>query len=299
VIDALDHLLRQLFRSRLPAVLTTDDQVRFQPPDNDWRTYVGTLSGIALNIYLVTLAENTELRSNGRVREVAGGQVLETRAPRRIDCQYLITAWSPVSASSPFEPTLDEHALLYQVTSVLMNAEPLVPSRIYAPDPLPAGFPVEIADAELPSLILAADAFSKTAEAEFWGSVEWRWKPGIYVTITLPVPFDSQIAGPPVLTSIARTREIGGVAAAEERIQIGGQVLAGATPAPVAGAWVRLQTPAGAALRTVAADAQGRFTFAGLTAGAYNLRVRATGFAEAARAITIPSTTGGYDVHLS
>ncbi len=298
MIDVLGHLLRQLFRSRI-AILINDDQVRFQPPDDDWRTYVGTLQTIALNIYLVTIAENTELRTNQRDRQVVGGQVLETRQPRRIDCQYMITAWSPVSASSPFEPTLDEQALLYQVTSVLINAEPIVPRNIYAPGPLPAGFPLEIADAELPSLILAADAFPKTAEAEFWASVEWRWKPGVYLTITLPVPFDSQAAGPPVATSFMRLHEIGGIAPPEERIQIGGQVTTGAPPAPVPSAWVRVETPAGLALRTAAADAMGRFTFAGLSAGSYNLRVRAAGFAEAVRAITIPSTTGEYDVQLT
>jgi len=299
VIDVLDQLLRQLFRSRI-AELTSDDQVRFQPPDNDWRTYVGTLSGIALNVYLVTLAENTALRSNERERLAAGSQVLEVRAPRRLDCQYLITAWSPVSVSSPFEPTLDEHALLYKVTDALMDAEPLVARRIYAPGPLPPGFPDVIADAELPSLILAADAFSKTAEAEFWGSVEWRWKPGVYLTITLPVLLESLVAGPPVLTRIARTAEIGGAAGPETRIQIGGRVTAGAPPAPVAGAWVRLETLAGAALRTAAVDALGRFTFAGLAPGPYRLRVRAAGFAEATLAITIPAAAaGGYDVQLS
>jgi hypothetical protein len=296
MIDQLDHLLRHLLRSTI-AELASDDQVRFQPPDQDWRSFVGTLSGIALNVYLVALAENTHLRSNEVARQYAGPQVFETRAPRRLDCQYLITAWSPVSVSSLFEPTVDEHALLYKTAAVLMNAEPFVPRRIYAPDPLPSGFPDAIADAELPSLVLLADAFPKMAE--FWGTVEWRWKPGVYLTVTLPVLLDRQVAGPPVLTRAARTALLGGAAPAAELVQIGGQVLAGAPPAPVGGAWVRLESPAGAALRTASTDDQGRFTFAGLAAGPYTLRVRAAGFAEAARAIAIPSAPGGYDVQLS
>jgi hypothetical protein len=293
MIDHLDLLLRHLFRTRIPE-LASDDQVRFQPPDQDWRNHVGTLAGIALNVYLVSLWENAALRSNAAEREVAAGQVLERRAPRRLDCMYLATAWSPVSVASLFEPTPDEHALLYKVAAVLMNAEPLVPRRIYDPDPLPAGFPAAIADAELPSVILLADAFPKMAE--FWGTVDWRWKPGIYFTITLPVVLASQIAGPPVLTRLATYRTPGG--AAETQVQIGGQVSAGSPAAAVAGAWVRLESPAGAARRTATTDADGHFTFAGLAPGPYTLRARAAGHPEASRAITVPSAPGGYDLHL-
>jgi hypothetical protein len=306
MIDALDNLLRHLFRSRIPSLLS-DDQVRFQAPDNDWRSYVGTLTGIALNVYLVALTENTALRDNARERQYVGDQVLDTRAPRRLDCQYLLTAWSPIHVTSAFEPTLDEHALLYQVASTLVDAEPLVARRIYAPGPLPAGFPADIADVELPSLVLAADAFSKTAEAEFWGSVDSRWRPGIYLTVTLPVPYVAQGAGPAVLTRLSSLGTLSGTtagpaAAPQVLTQIGGQVSTGVPPAPVtpvAGAWVRLESVAGAALRTVAADGLGRFTLAGLAPGSYILRVRAAGFAEAARPITIPAAPGGYDVQLS
>jgi hypothetical protein len=292
MIDFLDHLLRHLFRSRIPE-LSSDDLVRFQPPDQDWRNHVGTLASVALNVYLVSIWENATLRSNAVERQLDLGQVSERRAPRRLDCMYLATAWSPISVNSLFEPTPDEHALLYQVAAVLMNAEPLVPRRLYEPDPLPAGFPDAIADAELPSVILLADAFPKLAE--FWGTVDFRWKPGVYFTITLPVVLDSQVAGPPVLTRIATYRAPGG--AAEARVQIGGLVSAGAPAAGVAGAWVRLESPAGAALRTATTDADGHFTFAGLAPGAYTLRARATGYPEASRAIAIPSAPGGYDLH--
>lgn len=293
MIDHLDRLLRHLFRARIPS-LTSDDLVRFQPPDQDWRNHVGTLSSVALNVYLVSLWENASLRSNEVERQPGGGLVSEQRAARRIDCMYLATAWSPVSVNSLFEPTPDEHALLYQVASVLMNAEPLVARQIYDPDPLPAGFPDAIADVELPSVILLADAFPKLAE--FWGTVDFRWKPGVYFTITLPVVLASQIAGPPVLTRLATYQAPGG--ATETRVEIGGVVTAGSPAAGVAGAWVRLESPAGAALRTAETDADGRFTFAGLSTGAYTLRARAAGFAEASRAIAIPSAPGGYDLHL-
>jgi hypothetical protein len=297
VIDYLDNLLRHLFVSRVDEILT-DPQVGFQPPDGDWRTHVSGLSGNALNVYLVGLAENLSLRSNERRRDFSGGLVRETPAPRRLDCQYLVTAWSPVAFSPLVEPSLDEHALLYKATAALMNAEPLVPRRVYDPDPLPPGFPAALADAELPTVVLPAEGFPKMAE--FWGTVEGRWRPGLFFTVTLPVILDAQISGPMVTTRITEYRQLGGAVPGEVWIQIGGHVRSGAPAVPVDRAWVRLETnPGGLALQTAETGPDGRFTFAGLAAGPYTLRVRAEGFAEQTFPIAVPSPAGGYDVELS
>lgn len=297
MIHHLDNLLRHFFVSRIDEI-TADNQVGFQPPDSDWVTHVSSLAGNALNVYLVGIAENLSLRSNERRREFSNGLVREMPAPRRIDCQYLVTAWSPVAPSPFVEPVLDEHALLYKATAALMNAEPIVPRQIYAPDPLPGGFPEVIADAELPSIVLPADGFSKIAE--FWGTVEGRWKPGLYFTVTLPVVLDVQIAGPMVTTRITEYRQIGGGVPGEVWIQIGGHVRTGTPPVPVDRAWVRLETnPGNLPLQTAETGPDGRFTFAGLAAGPYFLRVRAEGFAEQTFPIEIPSPAGGYDVELS
>lgn len=164
MLSHLDNLLRHLFMKQVPGI-TSEAQVRFQPPDQDWRTVVSSL-GVqnALNIYLLELRENRKLRTNERVREIENGIATDTPAPRRLDCHYLITAWSPASVTASIEPTVDEHALLYDVTAVLMNHESLVPRKVYAPDPLPAGFPALIADAELPMTILPVESFPKYAE---------------------------------------------------------------------------------------------------------------------------------------
>jgi hypothetical protein len=67
------------------------EPVRFQPPDDDWRTAVTNLQvngqpANALNVYLVDLRENRELRSNERRRSVTNGIVSDEPAPTRIDC---------------------------------------------------------------------------------------------------------------------------------------------------------------------------------------------------------------------
>src|SRR5438094_842473 len=126
MIHHLDNLLRHLFLAQI-AEITSEDQVGFQPPDEEWRGYVTNLRLNALNVYLVDLRENRKLHSNERVRTVQNGIISETPAPRRVDCHYLITAWSPAQPGPAVEPTLDEHALLAAVTGVLMQNESLIP----------------------------------------------------------------------------------------------------------------------------------------------------------------------------
>ena len=292
MIAHLDNLLRHLFVDRI-AEITAVDQVGFQPPDQDWRNHVGGLAGIALNVYLIALTENRKLRTNEREREYRNGGAYDTRAPRRLDCHYLITAWSPIVPSPLVEPVLDEHALLYQVAAVLTNVEPMVPRRIYAPAPLPGGFPVAIADVELPSIVLMAEGVPQMSD--FWSTVDWRWKPAVNLTVTLPLIYEQQLSGPLVTTRITEYRQSGSAAAAEVWIQIGGHLRSGAPPQPVAGAWVRLETAGNLPLQTTETDAAGRFTFAELAAGPYVLRIRASGFAEVTRNIQVPSAVGGYD----
>jgi hypothetical protein len=275
--------------------ITDEVQVRFQPPDEDWRNHVSDLPGNALNIYLADLRENRKLRSNERIRDFSNGDVTETAAPARIDCHYLITAWSPAEPGPALEPTLDEHALLYDVTGVLMNNVPLIPRQVYEPDPLPAGFPELIADAEWPVSILPVEGFPKYGE--FWGTmgVNHRWKPAVYLIVTLPVAFPTQIAGPMVTTRITEYRQMGQVGNTDVWIQIGGHVLDATNvppddaPTPVENAWVQLETTDGQRLQTTRTNDLGRFTFGELQEGQYRLRFSATGLGEATRDIDVPA----------
>ncbi len=281
-----------------------DDQVRFQPPNEGWRQYVAGLTvngfpAMALNAYLFDLRENRKLRSNQRTREINNGVVIETPAPQRIDCHYLITAWSPADIAPQIEPTLDEHALLYETTRVLMHHDSLVPRLIYEPDPLPQGFPDLIADEELPAEVLPVEGFPKLAE--FWNTMgsSHPWKPAIYLIVTLPVASPAEISGPMVTTRITEYRQSGLPETAEVWIQIGGHVLdaTGPDPVPVQGAWVQLETTTGKPLQTTETNALGQYTFNKLRAGQYSLRWRAGAFQEPPpRLIEVPSPSGEYDL---
>jgi hypothetical protein len=299
MIDQLDVTLRQLFTTRVPGI-TSDAQVKFQPPDEAWRTYVKTLTvggnpANALNVYLVDLRENRKLRSNERERAIVNGDVVETVSPRRVDCHYLISAWSPADVTPALEPTLDEHALLYEVARALSQHEPLVPADIFAPAPPPP----PVAAESLPTVLMPPEAFVKLAE--FWGTMgdQHRWRPCIYLVVTVPIRSAPAPAGPPVTTVIADARQRDIFSTAHVLTVIGGVVTTGAPPVPVERAWVELLTTANVRLQLVRTGVDGRFTFPSVPPGSYRLRASSITLGPSPlRAIDVPSPSGEYDLTL-
>src|SRR5512133_1337393 len=281
MIDHLDALLHRLFRNSI-AELTADAQVRFQPPDEDWRSLVPGITdaagnpGNSLNVYLVDLRENRKLRTNERERMVQGTDIFEVPPARRVDCHYLISAWSPVTVSIAIDPTVDEHALLAEAARVLGAHDELDPVAIYALSNPPQLPPPAVAEERFPLTLLPVEGFPKYAE--FWGTMgdKNRWKPCIYSVITVALKEQPLRAGPMVTTTFTRTLVQGIPATENTRFHIGGTVYDTALPPqPVPLAWVELLTPANLRVTFTRADAQGRFVFADIAAGAWQLRASA------------------------
>lgn len=298
MIPELDAMLRELMVSRIP--LASDAQVSFRPPDDDWRTEVFNLQQMALNIYLVDVRENRKLRSNERIRTGEEfGQVIYQVAPSRLDCHYLITAWSPVQPGPAVEPTIDEHQLLYQTMAVLMNNQPLNPIRVYGEgDPILPTLP-ELFTRDLPSQVLPVEGFIK--QPEFWGTMgqDHRWRPAIYLIVTLPLAVTIPPAGPMVSSPSARLERRERPGQSDEIFFIGGRVLDATQPTlqPVEGAWVQISDANAIRLGAVRTNAEGQFTFRVPAPGEYRLEWRAEGRPiPPARDVVVPSTTGEYDL---
>lgn len=309
MLDLLDNLIRKLLmdgvaalrdmpQSRPPAPVT-EEQVSFGAPDTHWRTQVKNNQRNTLDVYLVDLRENRKLRSNERARTVESGVVTQEPAPARLDCHYLITAWSPVVHITPaIDATLDEHALLYQTSAVLFRNSPLNASRVY-----PAGSAALAAwgrfrDVDLPTSVAPVEGFQKISE--FWSNMgsDAPWKPSVYLVVTLPIELLVEAAGPLVTTRVTEYRQSGRAETAEVWIQIGGRVT-NASGVPVQNAWVQLETTAGVPLRSANTNELGRFTFGDLRAGRYRLRARAVGLGERARELDVPSNSGEYDLRFA
>jgi hypothetical protein len=299
MLDFIDNMLRQLFITKVPNI-TSPLQVRFQPPDDDWRTYVSTLGKLALNVYMVELKENREMHMAGRSQNVSLGLITETPFPRYVDVHYLITAWDPASPGPAVEPTIVEHELLWGTTTALMDADPLTPTKIYFPGPVPAGFPALIQDAELPTTILPHDGFAK--HAEFWGTMAGKfhpWRPAVFLVLTLPVTLPPFGTFPMVTTLITEYTSTVSPTGLEVLADIGGTVFDGTVPpppVPVPGAKVEILDTSGASLGSTTADDQGRFSFTGLSPGNYQLQFSASGHPAKTRNITVPSPTGEYNL---
>jgi hypothetical protein len=308
MIDHLDTMLFRLFRWQVNE-LTGNGQVRFQPPDEDWRALVPGITDASgnpansLNVYLADLRENRKLRTNERDRTVIDDDVFETPPPRRVDCHYLISAWSPVQVTPGIDPTLDEHALLAEAARVLGQSDPIDPAVICAasrpPGLLPIPVPAALVGEQFPITLLPVEGFPKIAE--FWGTMgdKHRWKPFVYAVITIPLKDSPVRAGAIVTTTITDTLISGVPGSVETRYHIGGTVRdAGAPPQPVPNAWVELLNSLGTArVQLTRADASGRFVFADVAAGAYQLRASSNPQGTTVpRAITVPEPTGSYDI---
>jgi Pvc16 N-terminal domain len=294
MINYLDRMLAQVILDRVDSTLF----IGFQPPDDDWRTKAIPGNVNAVNVFLTELRENRRLRSNERVRTVVNGDVTELPEPRRMDCHYLITAWSP--ATPQVDPTLDEHALLGAIASAFANADPLRALDIFAGIGIPAGMPAVLLGYSLPVTLMPVEGFHKYAE--FWGTMgrhHQPWKPAVYVIATLPLQPDVQTAGPMVTTAMAAMLQAGAPSSAEILSVIGGAVRDSQTPPqPVALAWVELLTPLNVRLQLVSTDSQGRFTFAGVPSSAYRLRATGPSSGPILRDIDVPSLSGEYDLQL-
>jgi hypothetical protein len=302
MIDALDEMLRDLIQSRV-AGLAGLTQVGFAPPNADWK---GAVAGEnRVNLYLYDVREDLNLRSNERVRTSHAGWFSETLASPRLDCAYLVTAWSPIIGGGTLSAATVEHELLYAVLAVLMQFRPLVAAEVYArPNPLGhtlAGVPDALKAQPLPAQVALPDVVREPAE--FWTTMKVDSRPALHLVVTIPVVVDEpEVESPMVTTLTGRYGQTDVAVAAETTVSVGGHVRAGAADLAVGGAWVQIVGVAPpdvtSVRRRAITGADGRFLFSGLRPGAYQLRAVKPGIGDVTRAVDVPSASGEYDVQL-
>lgn len=294
MLDQVDELVRTVLVRGLS--LASTEQVRFQPPDDDLRTAVANLGLNVLSVYLVELRENRSLRSpDWQFTNGPAGPQRELR-PARVDCHYLISAWSPATLTPAIEPSLDEHALLYGAMAVLFKLGVLNPSRIYPPGSAAlADVDVLIREEDLPVQVVPAEGWPRLGE--FWSSMgaTQRWRPCLVLTVTVPVALNHKVAGPLVTTRIIEFRQAGTPETAERWLEIGGTVTDGAGRV-VTGASVRLAGSGGAPVGTAVTDAEGRFAIGRLAADGYRIAATRPGTGRGEQLVTVPGASGNYDI---
>jgi hypothetical protein len=278
VISDLDRTLEQLFQQEFGDPLPFD--ISFALPNKDFKPFSQTRN--TLNCYLYEINEDRELRTIApTLRRNVDGSIDKIPAPTRVKLSYCITAWSPSQAIPGGGPEMDEHTLLSLVLQVLLKY-PLLPAPILQGS---------LAGQELlPYTTIILPDTSK-ATSDFWTAIGGQLKPSLEYKVTVALPYQQLISGPMVTT--LGFDLVGG----DRRFySIGGTIWDAHTPPqPVLSAWVRLD-PIG---HITDSDVNGRFLIEGIMTGNYMLTVRAVGFQEGSRPISVPEQSGLYDVHLN
>ena len=97
-----------------------DASISFERPDEGFQPSQATV-----NLFLYDVRENMELRSNEQIIERHKAQATIHRAPLRVGCSYLVTAWPGKLTGDDL--ALGEHRLLSQALQVLARY-PTIPA---------------------------------------------------------------------------------------------------------------------------------------------------------------------------
>jgi hypothetical protein len=250
--------------------------VSFEPPDRNFAPAQPTI-----NLFLYEVKENRELRDPVPITEIVAGQFVSRMPPLRVDCCYLVTAWSAQTGAAKI---VEEHLLLAQALVWL--------SRFTT---VPDGFlQGSLAGQLFPPPTLVAQMDGDKSSGEFWSALGSSPRPGFYLVVTIAMELGlATPEGPAVVT---KEIQLTSGSVSESVFQIGGTVVDDATSAPIDDAQVTMVE----LNRSVSTGPDGRFTFPGVAAGNHTLRVSASGFATREQVISVPATVlNEYDVSLT
>ncbi len=186
MFDDLDNTLQQLLRRYLPPALVAQVSFSFVAPDAQFPPTSVALP--AIDLFLYDVRENRDLRTNEwRIERQSDGTTLKTRAPVRLDCSYLITAWANQSSNTPAQ---DEHHLLGEVTRVLLRY-PTLPADVLQGS-------LQGQEPLLPTTSLQSGRLSSLSD--LWQAFGGRPRLALNYLVTLSVPPEAPVVGGPVVT---------------------------------------------------------------------------------------------------
>jgi hypothetical protein len=179
MLDDLDRTLRTLLVQQLPRVTERIEaggfDVSFDVPNREFKA---RLSKPTLSLYLYNIQENRDLRGRTWGIERRNGSVATRRPPVRLDCTYMVTAWS--------NEVEDEHRLLAGATRVLFR-NPVLPQ-----------------EALQGALVNGIDITTEVAQPEglkdivdIWSVLDNDLRPSVRVTVTVPLDVDMEYLTPP------------------------------------------------------------------------------------------------------
>jgi hypothetical protein len=254
--------------------------IAFDRPDDNFKPAQTTM-----DLFLFDVRENLELRSNEPKIERLNGQAVVHRAPTRVACTYLVTAW-PVGGT---DLVLQEQRLLSQTFQVF-SMYPKIPASFLKG---------KLVGQEPPLPMMATHPDELKNPAEFWTAIGNKMRASVTVTVTISMEVFAPETAPITKTALVRLGERTAADAQTlnpltkmEFYRIGGKVTSSGSA--VAGAMVAV-AGAGLSART---DGDGEFVLGAMAAGAYQLNVQSNATSKQVN-ITVPAAAGSnYDVQL-
>lgn len=194
MIDLLDKTLTKLLDdSRAPADLLAAE-VNFDVPKEGYAPEKDTL-----NLYLYDVHENRGLRDPAPIIELIDGEYKKRRPPIRVDCSYMLTAWS---AQSGDNASAKEHLLLSQ-TLLWLSRFPSIPV-----DYLPAEWKDNTRPdfQPFPVRMVVAEMNGVKEPGEFWSALGSPPRPSVNVVVTIAMNIaERKDLGVPVAERVIRT----------------------------------------------------------------------------------------------
>jgi hypothetical protein len=177
MLHLLDETLETFLRAVVP-LPARDVDVAFEAPDGEWSAALS--SRPTVDMYLWDIRPNLAEHDYGEmiVEETDGRRFRRDPLPR-VDCRYLVTAWT--------SEVRDEHSLLGDVLAALLLHPVIDAEHLQG---------VFASVRPLPSLRLRAGDGSENSD--FWSALGGQLKPGLdlVVTVTLDAAMRAT-AGPP------------------------------------------------------------------------------------------------------
>ena len=162
----LDDSLKKLFEVELLGVLSDSVTVVFDTPDGNFNPP----NQRTVDLFLYDVRENRDLRSNEwLVERQSSGVARRKLPPVRVDCSYIVTAWSGNAES--------EHSLLGEVMKVLLRHSTL-------PDSVLVG---SLAGQEPPLPTTSLQQARLQSLGEFWQALGGKPKATLNYTVTISV----------------------------------------------------------------------------------------------------------------
>ena len=169
MIQDVDESLLTLLRAEGSALLKRIN-ISFRAPDKDFPNKV---TPPAIDLFLYDVRENLDLRSNEFSIERTDKGTAKILPPAvRVDCSYLITAWSAAD-----EPSREEHRFLGEVMLALLRFPELPREYLRG----------SLADQALPVPTATLHPGRLQSLGEFWQALDGQPRTALNYTVTIAV----------------------------------------------------------------------------------------------------------------